>query len=241
LCHTGLVWTRSIDGQELHFHLAGINNQNFIMRDEETGTYWQQITGTAIAGPLKGLQLTLLPQDELTFGLWKKEQPKGSVLAPVPRYAMEYEKATWETEVGKLPTVIHASKGTLPDRETILGVVIHGTAKAYPLSKLTAQAPVALDVLGGQPIMLLIGPDGKSVRVFSRELRGRTLEFYGSGAAQPVGPWRLLDGTTASEWGFDGCALSGEMKGQCLQRINALKDYWFDWQHYHPDSAMFQH
>jgi hypothetical protein len=37
----------------LNFHLAGINNQNFIMRDEETGTWWQQVSGTAIQGPLK--------------------------------------------------------------------------------------------------------------------------------------------------------------------------------------------
>jgi len=28
----------------LHFYLAGINNQNFLMRDKETGTWWQQIT-----------------------------------------------------------------------------------------------------------------------------------------------------------------------------------------------------
>ena len=225
----------------MHFHLAGINNQNFIMRDEETGTYWQQITGAAIAGPLKGSQLTLLPQDELTFALWKKEQPKGAVLAPVARYVADYDKATWETEVGKLPTVIHAPKGTLPDRETILGIEINGSAKAYPVARLTGQTPVLLDTLGGEPIMLVLGPDGKSIRVFSRQNGGRTLEFYGPSGAQPVGPWRLLDGTTASEWGFDGCALSGEMRSQCLRRIEALKDYWFDWQHYHPDSGIFQH
>jgi hypothetical protein len=234
------VWTRSVDGRELHFHLAGINNQNFIMRDEETGSYWQQISGAAIAGPLKGARLTLLPQDELTFALWKQEQPKGSVLAPVNRYAAKYEKATWEAEVGKLPTVIHASKGTLPDRETILGVDLHGSAKAFPVSKLTAQTPVLIDTVGGVPIMLVLGPDAKSIRVFSRESGGRALEFYGPSGAQPVGPWRLLDGSTASEWGFDGCAVSGEMKGQCLERVEALKDYWFDWQHYHPESAIFQ-
>ena len=41
----------------LHFYLAGINNQNFLMRDKETGTWWQQITGKAIYGPLKGASL----------------------------------------------------------------------------------------------------------------------------------------------------------------------------------------
>ena len=35
----------AVDGRRLHFHLAGINNQNFIMQDEETGTWWQQVTG----------------------------------------------------------------------------------------------------------------------------------------------------------------------------------------------------
>ena len=54
-----------MDGQPLRFRLAGINNQNFIMRDEETGSWWQQVTGRAIAGPLRGKRLTLVPHDEV--------------------------------------------------------------------------------------------------------------------------------------------------------------------------------
>jgi Protein of unknown function (DUF3179) len=225
----------------LHFHLAGINNQNFLMRDEETGSYWQQVTGAAIAGPLKGGQLHLVPQDELSFGLWKKEQPNGTVLAPLSRYAHKYEKATWESEIAKLPTVIHGAKGTLPDRETIIGVVINGGAQAYPLAKLTAQSPVLLDEIGSQPIMLVLGPDGKSVRVFSRQVRGQSLEFYGHSAANSDDSWSLVDSTTLSEWNFEGCAVSGEMTGQCLVRVDALKDFWFDWQHYHPHTGIYRH
>jgi hypothetical protein len=230
-----------MNGRELHFHLAGINNQNFLMRDEETGSYWQQVTGMAIAGPLKGKQLTLVPQDELSFGLWRKWQPNGTVLAPLSRYASKYEKATWESEISKLPTVIHATKGTLADRETIIGVVRNGTAQAYPLSKLTVQSPVLIDNVGGEPIMLVLGPDGKSIRVFSREIAGRVLEFYGRGATNGTDSWALLESTSASEWTFDGCALTGEMKGQCLARIDALKDYWFDWEHYHPHTGIYRH
>jgi hypothetical protein len=211
------------------------------MRDEETGSFWQQITGTAIAGPLKGSKLTLLPQDELTFGLWKKEQPNGTVLAPLPRYAAKYEKATWESGIAKLPTVIHATKGTLPDRETILGVSQNDEARAYPLSKLTVQTPVLLDDVGGKPIMLVLGPDGKSVRAFSRQVGASTLEFYGRGGGNTGDPWVLLDSNSLSDWSFDGCAFSGDMKGQCLSRIYALKDFWFDWQHYHPNSGIYRH
>jgi hypothetical protein len=211
------------------------------MRDQETGSYWQQITGAAIAGPLKGSQLTLVRQDELSFALWKKEQPNGTVLAPLPRYAGKYEKATWETEYAKLPTVIHGSKGTLPDRETIIGVGVNGEAKAYPLAKITAQSPVILDVVGNQPVILVLGPDNKSVRVFSRQIDSRSLEFYGHSSDNSGNSWSLTDAATLSQWDFDGCASSGELKGQCLTRIDSLKDYWFDWQHYHPQSRIYQH
>ena len=78
------MWTRTVNGRALHFYLAGINNQNFLMRDKETGTWWQQITGKAIYGPLKGAALDLVLSDELTFGEWKAESPDGKVLAPVP-------------------------------------------------------------------------------------------------------------------------------------------------------------
>ena len=166
------------------------------MSDEETGSYWQQVTGSAVAGPLKGQQLTLVPQDELTFGLWKKEEPNGTVLAPLPLYASKYEKADWEHEYLKLPTVIHGTKGTLADRETILGIVRNGSAQAYPLSRLTVQSPVLLDKVGGDPVMLVLGPDGKSVRVFSRMIGGVVLEFYGRGGTSGSDPWGLLESTS---------------------------------------------
>jgi hypothetical protein len=211
------------------------------MRDEETGSYWQQVTGAAIAGPLKGRQLTLVPQDELTFGLWKKEEPNGTVLAPLSLYASKYEKANWESEYSKLPTVIHAAKGTLADRETIIGVVRNGAAEAYPLTSLTVQSPVLLDTVGGEPVMLVLAPDGKSVRVFSRSMDGKALEFYGRDGTKGGDAWALLESTSLSEWTFDGCAVTGDLKGKCLVRIDYLKDYWFDWQNYHPHTGIYRH
>ena len=60
LCRTGLVWKSTIDDQVLTFRLIGVNNQNFIMEDEQTGTWWQQVTGEAITGPLVGKRLELM-------------------------------------------------------------------------------------------------------------------------------------------------------------------------------------
>src|SRR6202034_401920 len=97
---------RNVDGRRLTFHLAGINNQNFLMRDEETGSYWQQISGTAISGPLKGRQLTFVLSDELVFRTWKAEEPEGMVLKEAPQYASEYEAKDWDVRMRREPTVI---------------------------------------------------------------------------------------------------------------------------------------
>jgi hypothetical protein len=89
------VWRRTAQGRELHFYLAGINNQNFLMRDRETGSWWQQVTGRAISGPLQGAALELAPCDELTFSMWKSESPQGAVLAPVAGHERDYD-GDWE-------------------------------------------------------------------------------------------------------------------------------------------------
>jgi len=38
-----------------------------------------------------------------------------------------------------------------------------------------------------------------------------------------------------------GCAVSGASQGKCLDRVPALKDYWFDWRNYHPDTSIYKH
>ena len=101
------MWERSINGQPLTFHLAGINNQNFLMRDEETGSFWQQISGKAISGPLAGRQLELSHSDELTFGLWKQENPRGTV--------HRHRLYSWARENRN---VVRGFAGTSPRQET---------------------------------------------------------------------------------------------------------------------------
>lgn len=205
------------------------------MRDEETGTWWQQASGLAIFGPMKGQALELAPYDELTFGLWKQESPGGLVLAPVARDVKEYE-SDWETEISKLPLVLTFPGTALQPRDVVMGVEMAEDSRAYPLPLLMAQSPVQ-DLLGGTPILLVTGPDGKSIRAFSRRLDGSNLElFRKSGAA-----WSLMDSTSGSEWDFQGCAVNGPSQGKCLQRLPILKDFWFDWRNYHPQTTVYHH
>jgi len=229
------VWKRTTNGKVLHFYLAGINNQNFLMRDRETGSWWQQITGNAIYGPMKGTALEPVLSDELTFGEWKAETAGGQVLAAVAKDAKEYD-SDWESEVAKLPAVISFPGTELKSRDVVVGLEIAGAARAYPWETAVKQSPI-MDRVHGTPVVLAVGADGKSFRVFAARVDGKDAEFFLKGDTQS---WVLVDTATASEWNFQGCATSGAAQGKCLDRVYALKDYWFDWRNYHPDTTVYK-
>ena len=230
------MWESEVDGKKLTFHLAGINNQNFIMRDEETGTWWQQVSGEAIHGPLKGKKLTRVDNDELTFALWKRENRQGRVLKPDERVKQEYAPADWEARYAKFRVVTPVDPNDkLSPRMLIAGLVVNGRARAYPLPALEKQRLILSSGGGVTPIFIVLGDDNKSVRAFERTVDGRTLEFYVKPGASPV---QLTD-ETATTWDFNGKAVSGPLAGKQLKKIFALKDYWFDWKIYHPDTTVY--
>ncbi len=233
------MWETTINGRKLNFHLAGINNQNFIMRDEETGSWWQQVTGEAIQGPLKGQRLRPVSHDELTFGLWKREQPRGRVLRPDEQAARagKYAPANWEERMKTVPVV--TSKGadaTLEPRALVIGLTVNGASKAYPFDALTKQSPI-LDAVGGTPIFIVLGDDNRSVRAYERLVDGRKLELFVKADASSL---LLVDAETGSEWDFRGQAREGPLTGRQLKRIDVLSDYWFDWKAYHPDTMVYR-
>ena len=222
-------------GRELHFYLAGINNQNFLMRDRETGSWWKQVTGRAISGPLAGSTLELVPIDELTFALWKSECPLGLVLAPVLGHDKDYESG-WEKEVAKYPVPLSFPGLGVADRDVVLGVSLGGQARAFPLNKIRGAAPVE-DRIAGIPLALVTGPDGESVRIFRSQWNGVDLELYRD---QQSSAWQLVD-SQGNHWNFAGCATDGPARGQCLEKISYLRDYWFDWKNYNPATTVYSH
>jgi hypothetical protein len=184
------------------------------------------------------------------------------------KYTKEYD-SKWEAEVAKLPVVISFPGTELKSRDVVVGLTVGGTSRAYPWETLVKQSPV-VDHVNGTPLLAVVGPDGKSFRVFVSRIDGKDAEFFLKGdesngesspkpavtgdakphaqeAATPqssstpaANGWELLDSSTASEWNFQGCAIAGPSKGKCLDRVNALKDYWFDWRNYHPDTTIYK-
>ena len=209
------------------------------MRDEETGSWWQQVTGEAIQGPLKGQKLRSFFHDELTFGLWKQEKPKGRVLRPDESLdrAGKYAPANWEEWMAKVPVTTSAALDkTLDPRTLIVGITVNGASCAYPFDAVMRQSPI-VDELGHAPILIVLGDDKKSVRAFDRTVDGRKLELL---MKPNLSSLRLVDTETGSEWDFSGKATGGPLAGKQLTKIPVLNDYWFDWKTYNPTTAIYQ-
>ncbi len=209
------------------------------MRDEETGTWWQQVTGEAILGPLKGQRLRPFFHDELSFGIWKRERPDGRVLRPDEQIARagKYAPPNWEERMASVPvTTSHAPDATLAPRTLVAGIALNGASKAYPFDALARQSPI-LDSVGGVSLFVVLGEDKKSVRAYERSIDGRKLEFFVKPDAAPL---RLVDAQTGSEWDFTGRATAGPLTGRQLTKVAVLNDYWFDWKAYHPETLVYQ-
>ena len=82
---TGVVFRRQIDRRTLNFRLAGQNaatgsaDGSLLMKDDETGTVWQGLTGRAISGPLEGKVLTRLPSHYSFWFAWSDFHPETEV------------------------------------------------------------------------------------------------------------------------------------------------------------------
>ena len=135
-------------------------------------------------------------------------------------------------------------------RQLVVGVTADGVSKAWSLDDLKA-ARVQLDVVGSTPLMIVVGEDGKSVRVFDRRIDGRETEFAAlvrdeprtrlADSPQPGQSQRgamFVDVDTGSEWDFGGRAISGPLAGRTLDAHPAPPEYWFDWQTYQPKTLV---
>ena len=208
------------------------------MRDDETGSWWQQVTGEAILGPLKGQRLKSVFHEELSFATWKREKPKGRVLKPDDgiTQAGRYAPANWEERMSSVPVATsHVLDKSLAPRTLVIGLTLNGVSKAYPFDALIKQSPI-IDELGGIPILVVVGDDKRSVRAFERIVEGRKLEFFAKpGSSQLL----LVDAETGSEWDFTGRAIRGQFSGRQLKKVSVLNDYWFDWKTYHPNTIVY--
>lgn len=106
----------------------------------------------------------------------------------------------------------------LDDKQPVIGVIINGEAKAYPLTVMMWHE-IANDELGGVPISVTFCPLCNAAIVFDRRLDGQVLDFGTTGKLRNS-DLVMWDRQTESWWQqFLGEAIVGEMTGKRLEII----------------------
>ena len=79
---TASAWSRTVGGRTLTFEPSSDtgNGRQLLVRDAETGTLWSGIRGEAIAGPLAGQRLELVPHHPILSSRFPGFYPDGPVL-----------------------------------------------------------------------------------------------------------------------------------------------------------------
>ena len=234
VCRTGRAFSPIVNGSNETFRLVGMDHFNAMFEDAATKSWWQQETGTAIAGPLKGTSLQEIPSKQLTLDAWLRKYPNSSVLQPDTVYTEEYKDLA-DFDKGAIKSDLEKrDSASWQFKSWVVGIVYDKYAKAYDWNELVSKKMMQ-DSLPGLPVVLVLEKDTASFHVWNRNVNGDCLQFIKDDQTD-----LLKDVNTQSTWNMDGLCLEGALKGQQLKFIQSYQEFWHSWKTFHPNTMRYQ-
>ena len=258
LCNSSVAFLApEIDGEFTTFGTSGrLYLSDLVMYDRATATFWSQLEGRPIVGPLLGVidSLQRLPIDIMPYGPWKQAHPDTEVLAR-PRegdrvgrriasggmgkekFLRDYTRDPYPSykkrnpeKGGKTQFGIPVDDVRLKAKDGVVGVVVNGQPKAYAQAA-TLERKLLNDVVGDVPLLVVATPAG-GLKFFERNVADSTLVFSLNDKGQ-------LTDDQGNAWGFDGVATSGDLQGTQLKEIVATTSFWFAWISFNPTTELY--
>ena len=223
-----------VDGRRLTFETTGLLDGVFRMRDRETGTIWTHLDGKAIAGPLEGRRLEMVPIPQTTWGQWKADYADTLVLDPDTPFQDRYVRPV---RIGVFhPNEAVYGDARLPANALVVGVEVEGVFKGYPISQLEEAGSVVNDIIAGQPIVVVYDSAAGTGVAYLRRLGGQVLEFDSVSGDD----FEMEDRATGSSWDVHGRTANGAFGEARLEFVPSFISEWYGWSAYHPESQLFE-
>ena len=124
---------------------------NVLMYDHQTESLWSQVKGEAVTGPMTGTPLNIIPSVLTTWKKWKNRFPESEVLSTETGYIRDYSRDPYEDYYKRergLFSFLKSGNGE-KEKELVAGIIINGSAKAYPLAHLRKEGTLT-DIVGGR-------------------------------------------------------------------------------------------
>lgn len=211
-----MVHARTVNGETFVFgNQGGLFMNAMTWWDHETGSVWSQVWGQAIAGPLKGTTLNLIPASITPWETWQREHPH--------TLAMTNDKDGL------------FGREEQPRDGWVVGITIGEYAKAYDFPALVREG-VVNDFVGPYPVALYADGDTRDVKVYLRQVENQVLRFR----LDETGEY-LIDAETETLWRLtNGLATEGPFEGQALLSVPYLSSFDWAWLDFHPQSEFYE-
>ena len=230
LCASGVVYSRELDGQVLIFgNTSALFESDLVMYDHQTGSYWFQVIGEAIVGPLTGKRLEPLPSMTTTWGRWKALHAGTRVLSRdlglLPSFGNPYARdpfAGYAERVNRGQFAFPVTDEKLDDRlrpgDMVYAVQVGDAHKAYRLTD--RRDEVINDEVDGERLVIVFRSEGPTAAACFGALNGNAFSFE-------LNQGVLQDLETGTSWDDGGEAISGPMAGTWLTAVPSRTSFWF--------------
>jgi len=167
LCGSGVVFDRRLTGDlrqdgELTFsNTSALFDNDMVMVDRQTSSFWWQVPGRSIVGSLSGAELTVLPSTTATWASWQESNPETVIITRDLGFRRDYTNdpfATYSDRLnagGDTPFPVNPdalADGRLPPAARIIAIEAGGESTAVPVDLLNLELEV--DV-GGESFVIV--------------------------------------------------------------------------------------
>ena len=229
VCRSGRVFSPVVNGKPENFRLVGMDHFNAMFEDETTKSWWQQATGKAIIGPMKGYQLVEIVSKQMRLSEWLSLYPSSEVMLQDQKFKAEYDSLKGYDENKKRRDTLSWQR-----KSWVIGISINQQTRAYDWNEMEKILWVE-DSIASTPLLVTMEANKKTHYVLFRQIDGKTLHFE-----MDMISGKLKDKETSSLWQPNGIAVAGPMKGKQMSHIQSYQEYWHSWKQFHPESDQFK-
>jgi hypothetical protein len=194
---------------------------NAMFEDSRTKSWWRQVSGECIEGPLKGHHLEEVPSQQMTLEEFASLHPDGLVFQPDSNFTKQYAGLKGFDDGTIESSLEYRDTASWQPKSWVVGIEIGNAARAYDWNDLSALGSIE-DTLDGKPIRLMREQDDAGFRAGSVVTWVHTSQ---------VDPSLLKVG------GIDTLVFAQETS---FFPIPAYQEFWHSWRTFHPNTTRYQ-
>ena len=148
-----------------HFAEQALFNGLFLMRDEESGTFWDHMTGEAVYGPLVGDSLEVAPLLQTTVDRALRMDPDASIALSDQALRTDDEMKVGGLLAGirgrlndMFSSTVEREDARRPTMDLGIGLWTDAEARYYPMEELRAQGRAIIDSFAGERVLIDVDP-----------------------------------------------------------------------------------